>query len=227
MNGTVQIGVRHQLAVALRFRDHFTGAVINSPLQIQVDTLPYVVGAPQTPWRALPVTTDGTYRFVLNQREARPTGNVTVSVTSPTEEYVTDGPLSIPLPPVGTPAVRSSWLFEQDLWPTRRVRVPPGETAIVGRFSNGATVAGFQVFLFKEGTAPLKYARPDAQGEFLFRLPELKGDVTGTTVTSTADIGVQVLDLTNSPLTVLQPPGPAPNAFNVALGKLSVVTFSV
>jgi hypothetical protein len=149
-------------------------------------------------------------------------------VTDPAGEYVNWEPFQVQVPRPGLPhppPLRASdYLVERKLWPTRNFRPPPGETAVAGRVVSGGVnpVSGLKVALFTApGPAPAApYTRTDEGGQFLFRFPLLKGEVTGGTVVAQVSLGVEVRDagglLTATPATVTVP-----------LGRVSVLTFTI
>jgi hypothetical protein len=210
----------HRLAAALRFVDAFTG----TPVRVRL-----AVSIPARRWRALRVAADATYRFVVTDADV-PAGVFDVAVTAPGGKYVNWEPftMKLPLPAVPhLPPVRpSDFLITRTLWPTPQLRLPPRETAVLGLIRNGAAqpVAGLRVALFKPpGPAPAApYTVTDAGGAFLFRLPQLRGSVVGTTVVSTASLAVEVRDALNNPLPV-NPAGPQ----DIPLGEVSTLTFTV
>jgi hypothetical protein len=210
----------HRLGAALRFLDAFAGTRVGVPL---------IVSIPAQNWTALRWEPDATYRFgVTNQ--LLPTGLFDVTVDVPGGEYVSAEPFQVQLPPPSLPhappLLFSDYLVERPIWPTPTFRPPPGETAIHGRIdsSGGATaVSGLKVILFVwPGPVPASpYAYTNANGDFLFRLPGLKGSVSGMTVVSTADLGIEVRDPSNAVI----PVSPV-SVFGVPLGRTSVLRFT-
>jgi hypothetical protein len=189
--------VRHRLAVAVHFTDIFTSRPIAAPLDVRIDTLPIVAGMPRMPWRAVRGPNDQTYRFLVTNETVMPAGTLTVVVTSPNHEYASFEafePFTVTLPrPLAHPPTpaRSDYLIARPLWPTRSLRLPPGETAILGRLvSAGATpTAGLKVTIWRDGTSmpATPYTYSNNAGEFVFRLPGLKS-VNGGTVSTTAPL---------------------------------------
>jgi hypothetical protein len=212
--------VLHRLAVVLRFVDAFTDAPVRVPLAVSI---------PARAWPARYAETDATYRFLVTDADL-PAGTFAVAVTAPGGEYVSWEPIAVQLPPPGlahAPPLRAGdFLVTRPLWPTPRLRLPPAETAVVGRVvsASAAPVAGLRVALFKPPGAPpaAPYTRTDARGEFLFRLPHLRGSASGGVVVSKAAVAAEVRDASNNPLAVT-PAGPQ----DVPLGKASVLTFGV
>lgn len=199
--------VRHRLAAAFRFVDIFTGKPVDMPLDVRVETfpLPFVKGSPNLPWRAVPGPNDDTYRFFVTNNAVMPASPspIPVTVSMPAnvakEAYVSFESVEVTLPlPLAahppTPA-RSDFLIEKTLWPTRAVKVPAGETAVVATVkSAGATPIGrLRVKLWAGlGPPPVSpYAYTDASGEFLFRLAELK-TVVGGVISTTAMVNIEI-----------------------------------
>jgi hypothetical protein len=213
--------VVHRLAVALRFVDAFTGTSVRAPLAVSISALG---------WSALGVESDSTYRFLVTNAAAVPAGTFDVAVTAPGGEYVNWESIQVqlprPSPPHPPPFNGNDFLVSLPLWPTPLVRTPPGETAVVGRVvsTSAAAVAGLRVIIFLEpGPAPAApYTRTDPAGAFLFRLPLLRGSVSGSTVVSTASVGVALRDTLDNPLAVV-PAGP----IDLPLGRTSMLTFTI
>ncbi len=227
-------GIVHHLGAALRFVDAFTGRPVSAPLDVLAETLPVVAGMPTTPWRAVPGPNDGTYRLLVTNRIVMPVGPVPVTVVAPGREYVNFEPFSIALPRafVAHPPTpdRSDFLVERVLWPTRLLRIPSGETAIVGHVhsAGGLTpIVALRIRIWPSG-APLPatpYAYTDDAGDFSFRLPALKGSVSGGAVASTADLD---LDVRLPPAyavaaSIAAPPVP----FTVDLGRVTTLQITV
>jgi hypothetical protein len=157
----------HRLGVAIRFIDVFTGEVIRVPLQ---------VSAPAQNWQAVRRAQDATYRFVFSEVSV-PTGSFDIDVEAPGGEYLNWIPIEVTLPivPATSPITVGDYLMELPLWPTRRVRPPDGETAVIGRLVSATAnpVSNLDIRLFRQGDpAPaMPFARSDGMGAFLFRLP--------------------------------------------------------
>jgi hypothetical protein len=224
----------HRLGAVLRFVDAFSAVPVRARLEVRVESLPVVAGMPGTPWNAVPGRGDGTYRLMVSGGTVLPVGAIAVTVSAPGREYVNFEPFTVALPrPLvahpPTPA-RSDFLVERPLWPTRSLKVPPGETAIVGRVSStgGTTaVARLRVKLWPSGS-PMPaspYAYTDDAGEFLFRLPALTGSVSGGVVVSTADLALDVR-LPPAYVTPVAPTAPA-IPFTVSLGQASTLQIDV
>ena len=179
--------VRHRLGSAVQFVDAFTSTPVRVPLDVRVETLPAVLGMPRLPWRAVRGPGDDTYRFLVTNETVAPVGNVDVRVDAPGREYASFEPFALALPrPLTahppTPA-RSDFLVQHALWPTRSLRLPPGETAIVrpcaapgprrsraSRSRSGRTGS-------RSPRSP--YAYTSDAGELVYRLPDLKTVVGG------------------------------------------------
>jgi len=226
--------VVHRLGTVLRFVDAFSAAPVNTPLEVRAESLPVVEGMPNTPWRAIPGPSDGTYRLLVTNRTVLPVGAISVTVSAPGHEYVNFEPFTVvlPRPLVAHPPTpdRSDFLVERPLWPTRSLRVPPGETAVVGRVNSiGGTTAvarlRLKIWLFGSPLPATPYAYTDDTGDFLFRLPALKGSVSGGIVISTADLALDVR-LPPAYVTPVAPAAP-PIPFTVNLGRVSTLQIDV
>lgn len=191
--------VVHQLAAAVRFVDIFTQQAVAVPLDVRAETLPVVPGMVSLPWRAVRGLTDQAYRFLVQNETVMPAGSVTVEITAPGGEYVNFEPCAfvLPRPLVAHPPTpaRSDFLVQHVLWPTRSLRLPAGETAIVGRFiSAGASpISQLKVTVWPDG-APIPsspYTYSNDRGEFVCRLPELK-TVAGGVISPTASLRLDV-----------------------------------
>jgi hypothetical protein len=173
--------LQRSLAAVYRFYDAFL-----FPLDDRTPPIvsPLDVSIPAFGWTALPAQSDATYRFsALTLRRAAPTGiNLAVQVSAPDGDYSSLNPILLSLPrPISTPPRRSDFLIAQPLWPTPAFRPPTGETAVRGGIFSlaAAPVADLDVEIWP-GAAPVPPAgtpvtRSDGNGEFLYRLPMLKG----------------------------------------------------
>lgn len=190
----VSPAITHELAAAVRLVDGFTGTPLRERYDVRISG--------QEWWVPLYREEDATYRFLLSNRPLPALGSVSLVVTSPDPgaAHADLGGLTLtipgPAPPV--PLTVGHFLVEHPLWPTRSFRPPPGETFIKGRCVRaGQPVAG-QLVQIAEGAAPLPAtpaARTDADGEFAYRLPDLRVDATTPgTVVDTADLHVAVAD---------------------------------
>jgi hypothetical protein len=225
--------VVHRLGAVLRFVDIFSATPVTAPLDVRAETLPVVSGMPNTPWRAIPRQSDATYRFLVSNRTTLPVGAIPITVSAPGHEYVNFEAFTVvlPRPFVAHPPTpdRSDFLIERPLWPTRSLRVPPGETAVVGRVTTGGVtgIARLRIKIWPSGS-PLPatpYTYTDDAGEFLFRLPALKGSVSGGVVTSTASLALDVR-LPPAYTTPVVPTAPT-IPFTVTLGRVSTVQIDV
>jgi hypothetical protein len=88
--------------------------------------------------------------------------------------------------------------------------------------SGGATqLAGLRIFLFP-GVMPLSpYAYVNANGEFLFRLPQLRTTFSGGAITNTATLNVVCLDPANTPVVI------APASVNLTFGRVRELALTV
>jgi hypothetical protein len=205
--------VTHRLAFACAFTDEFTGEPVRSPLSVTIPLLGL------TAFRS---EQEATYRFQATNAEV-PTGSVSVIVSSLLQDYASFEPITVSLPIIpGTPPLRNDFLVTRSLWPTRRLALPPGETAVVGRVvpaAPGLSVAGLRVVL-SVGPPPLDapYAYTDAHGEFLFRLPTLVAQLVGGVVSTTETLTITASD--GGAVTV------APATFTVTLGQVQFQQFT-
>jgi hypothetical protein len=180
--------LERSLAAVYRFYDAFyfpvTGATppISSPLNVSI---------PELRWKALAGESDRTYRFsALTMTQPAPVGvNLAVDVVSPGGEYVNLEPILLTLPlPRSVPVVASDFLIARPLWPTVALRPPAGETAVHGHIHSPTAqpVAGLTVEMWNDpAPAPppgTPYTLSNAHGDFLYRMPLLKGR-TGSTAT--------------------------------------------
>lgn len=194
--------VVHRLSAAIRFVDAFTAKAVTQPLDVRAEVLPVVLGMPNPPWLAVRGPSDDTYRFFVTDNTVAPVGPIPVSVSAPGEEYASFELLepftvTLPRPVVAHPPTpdRSDFLVERTLWPTRLLKVPPGETAIVGRVTNASgPVPALKVRMGKApGPLPATpYTYTSDSGEFVVRLPSLK-TVNGGVPTTTASILIELL----------------------------------
>jgi hypothetical protein len=220
--------VRHRLGSAVQFVDVFTSKPVDCPLDVRADTLPIVPGMPRVPWRAVRGRNDDTYRFFVTNAVVMPVGPIAVSVSAPGNEYADLEPFSVTLPrPLvahpPTPA-RSDYAVQHRLWPTRRLKLPPGETAIVGRLVSGGItpVARLKVTIWPNGVpmpaSPYSYSNDE--GEFVHRLPDLK-IVNGGVISPMASLQI---DLRLPPTYV---PAVAPTLIKTEVGTVLAVPFPI
>jgi hypothetical protein len=171
--------VRHSLAVALSFEDVFSGTPVRAPLHVSI---------PALSWNAV-ARGDGTYRFVRTIGDV-PTGTFDVEVIAPGGEYRSFEPVQITLPHVApTPPRRQDWMIVKTLWPTRKLRLGPGETALVGRFETAGVPQASRKVRFI-GQAAHTYS--DENGELLAYFPDAKRDVLDSPPTVTLDVAIEV-----------------------------------
>ncbi len=229
--------IQHRLARALRFVDVFSGRQVDVPLDVRAETLPVVPGMPRLPWRA--AAKDGVYRFFVSNHVVDPVGAIRVTVTAPGGEYVNHEPFDINLPATlaGPFPLPSDYLVERPLWPTRKVVIPTGETALlVSVRSAGATnVAGLRVHARRTAPAPPPPAIPDppygytdAEGACVVRLvrPEFKRVFSGGTLLSAVSLQLELRapPAFAVPIAITSPPMPIPN---VRLGETTVLFLDV
>ena len=173
--------LRRSLAAVFRFYDAFYFPIDDRtpPIDAALE-----VAIPSLGWTALRNEADATYRFsALTLEQPVPSGPaLAVQVVSARGDYVSFEPIVLTLPrAVSTPPRRSDYLIALPLWPTTAFRPPGFETAVYGRILSPTAqpVSDLRVRAWTGG-APLPppgspYTRSNAQGEFLFRFPLLKG----------------------------------------------------
>jgi hypothetical protein len=174
--------LRRTLAAVYRFHDAFHAPVdertppIRSPLEVSI---------PALRWNALRVEDDASYRFsAATLTQAPPSGGpFQVRVSAPAGDYrsLEDIVLNLPRWTPPAPPKREDFLMFLPLWPTPALRPPPGETAVRGHIFGppALPVEGIKVEMWP-GNAPTPpagtpYTRSNADGDFLFRFPLLKG----------------------------------------------------
>jgi hypothetical protein len=179
--------IRHQLSLAVRVDDHFTGAPWPDEVVVSLDTAEPPVRAQGGGTRHA----DGTYRFAGLLPGAR---QLTVAVPGGAAfPWAASTAVTLPLGAPATPVV-------VELWPSPAARIAAGTIAIRGRLVTAA--AGQEVRMeARGGAAPRnRRTRCDAAGELVFvvvgsmaqnaaGLIELDVTVPGRTVAS-----IQVLD---------------------------------
>jgi hypothetical protein len=220
--------VRHHLSAAVRFVDAFTTGPVRVALDVRAETLPAVIGMPRVPWPAVRGHDDDTYRFLVTNQTVAPVGNVPVTVEAPGKEYADFEPLvvALPRPPIAHPPTpaRSDFLVQHNLWPTRALKLPAGETALVAVLkSAGATpVARLRVTIWPDGSpqpaAP--YAYSNDRGELVYRLPTLK-TVIGSVISPVAAL---LIDLKLPPAYVA---AVIPSQIKTDAGAVLGIPFSV
>ena len=216
----VGVDLIHRLCIAVRFSDMFTGETVDTPMSVTIPSLRLA---------AFRADTDFTYRFVVTNRDIPVAAAADLQVEIPggeyraVEEMQVSFPISVGHPP---PIIRPDYLAEFPLWPTRRRRPLAGETAVIGRItSGGATnVAALRVRLFvPPGPPPVRpYTYTDSNGEFFFRLPQLKARMSGSTPILTATLGVEIRDALNA---IVSPVNPGSIVVN--LGSSTLFEFTV
>ena len=232
--------VRHRLAAAFRFTDAFTGKPVTSPLDVLVETLPIVPGMPNLPWEAVAAPTDGSYRFFVTNETVMPVGAINVTVSSLRGDYFDfeGGAIVLPLPFTAHPPTpaRSDFLVTRTLWPTRSLKIPPGETAVVARVrSAGATPVDRLRVKIWSGLGPppaTPYTYTDGSGELVFRLPALK-TVVGGVITPTATMSLEIrvppaYVTTVAPTQIVTDAGTVlPIPFTLDLGRITNLLISI
>jgi len=188
----------HRLGAAVLFEDAFTGGAVTVPIDVQARTVPIVAGMPMLPWKAVRGLNDPAYRLMVSNQTVMPLGLVQLDVDIPGRQYENFEPLQVgPLPlPLSAPRpLRSDLLVRHALWPTRVLRLPAGETAVIARVISGGAnpTAGLKVTIWP-ATAPMPprpYAYTDTDGQLVYRLPSVKtvnGGVTSTTALLRIDV---------------------------------------
>jgi hypothetical protein len=226
--------VTHLLGAAMRFLDAFTARQITVPLSVSAQALPIVSGMPNLPWTAMRGLNDATYRFMVSNNTVMPAGAIAVQVVAPGNEYINFEAitLNLPRPLVAHPPLpaRSDYLVDRSLWPTRLFKIPSGETAIVGLVRSAGAITPLSLLRVKMWPAPAPmpatpYAYTDSLGQFLFRLPGLKGSVSGGVVTSTVSVNLDI----RLPPAYVTPVGPTAPAlpFTISLGQVTTLSISV
>jgi len=228
--------IQHRLGVVLRFVDAFTGRPIDAPLDVRTIALPSLppppARPPNLPWRAVRSEGDSSYRFIASDGETLPSGAVEILVDDPRGAYVNFEPLtiSLPRPLVAHPPApdRSDFLVERKLWPTRLAALGPSETAVIGRVVSSGALTDVAALKIRLGVAPLAldvYTYTNGAGEFVVRLPGLKGKVVGTFVTATTALDIEMLEPPAYTSSVIPTAPPFP--FTVTLGQVTAMEIQV
>lgn len=195
--------VRHQLSMAVRVDDHFSGVPWPHELDVSLDI-------PDRPVRvqggASVRHADGTYRFI-----GLPAGPRQITVAAKDGTAFTWDPMTNVVLPLADP--RDPVVIE--MWPAPSARVSPGGITIRGRLVIAG--AGQEIEIRTVGVVPprIRRSRCDATGELTFvvvgpvalnadGLVELDVTVPGRTLTS-----IQILDGDTDP-TFPGPIFPAP-----------------
>ena len=227
---TDSITLTRDLAVAVRFVDPFTNQPVRAPFSVSIAALN---------WAAWWVENDATYRFSLANAPLvggapqLPVGTFDLELALPGRENAPADPLgalprgpyadfetrqvTLPLPAPHSPPVPTDYRVDLALWPTVAFRVPPGETAVVGRVVSASQqfVVGLKVILLDASVPPPPnppYARSDGAGQFLVRLPGLRRDPAAS---PTANLSVQLFDPANAPIVVV------PAILTVPIGQVT------
>jgi hypothetical protein len=173
--------VQRTLSAVYRFYDAFF-----FPLDDHAPPLiaPLEVSIPALRWNALRVEADATYRFsAFTLTQPAPAGvNLDVQVAATNGDYINLEPILLTLPLVlSVPLQRADFLILRPLWPTTAFRPPETETAIRGqiRSPTAQPVANLKVEMWPGVSvlppAGTPFTRSNANGDFLFRFPLLKG----------------------------------------------------
>ncbi|MBX2796101.1 MAG: hypothetical protein KTR31_00490 [Myxococcales bacterium] len=181
---------------AIAFRDVFVDGAdapyLRRPLTVSCEGLSVYSAA------------DGTHRFsVSGNPPVVPPGPYTVSVRDPSGAYLAPAPIVVAGP--------ASTVQEATLWPTRRLRVPEGETAVAGQVRDlqGVPWPGLSVWIH-EGVTPLPTAPSgwtDERGEFLVRLRDQSGAAEPDPVTLNVTVRDGLVDISVTPASVTIAPG--------------------
>ena len=225
--------VSHHLNAAVRFIDHFTVLPVRAVLSVRATTLPAAPpGLPTVPWTAYRAPADGTYRFLVGNGTIPPTGAIAVTVDAPAKDYAAFEPLTLTLPlvppPHPLPVQPADFLVEHPLWPTPALRLPFGETAVVGtvRSAGANPIAGLRLKIWTGTALPpaSPYAYTGAGGEFVFRLPGLRTSPAAISVTLFVEVTLPPTYTTAVPVGAMAP-------FTVPLsvrpGRVVNVTFTI
>lgn len=197
--------VHHALGIALLFEDVFSGAPVRAPLRVSIPTLR---------WNAV-AGGDGAYRFVWTIGEP-PAGTYAVEVVAPGGEYRNFEPFQITLPhPAPTPPTRQDWMMQRLLWPTRKLRLGPTQTALIGRFERGGVPQPGRKVRFI-GAAAHSYT--DENGELLAYFPNAKRDVMDTPPSVTLSLAIEVDNGTASV---------SPAAVSIVMGSVLFQRFEI
>ena len=142
------------------------------------------VSIPSLGWNAMRVDSDHSYRFsAVTLTQPAPNGpNLPVQVLAPAGDYVNHDAILLSLPlALSAPPLRGDFLIRRPLWPTTALRPPAGETGVRGHIHSPTAqpVAGLKVEMWTGAalvpSAGTPFTRSNADGDFLFRFPLLKG----------------------------------------------------
>jgi hypothetical protein len=209
--------LQRTLSAVYRFYDAFFYPIDDRtpPVASSLD-----VSIPSLGWSALRAGGDFSYRFsALTLTRPAPGGaNLAVQVIAAGGDYASFEPILLTLPlPLSTPPKRADFLIATPLWPTTALRPPGGETVVRGliRSSTAQPIADLKIQMWI-GAAPLPppgtpFTRSNANGDFLFRFPLLKG-VPGQNVL----VNIQLSD---GAVPV------APGALSIVLGQTQIIEF--
>jgi hypothetical protein len=157
----------------------------------------------------------------LTLTQPAPTGtNFVVEVTAPAGDYVSFEPILLKKLPVtiSSPPARADFMNAVPLWPTTAVRLAIGETAVRGVLASltAQPVADLKVEMWLDpavappGVSPF-YTRTNANGDFLYCFPLLKG-AAGSSV----PVKIRLNDGT---VTVV------PSSLSIVLGRTQILHF--
>jgi hypothetical protein len=199
---------KHRLGVALQFFDAFAQTTVGIPLRVSIPAMNLVAVAPRAG--------DDVYRFLLPEPPFPPPPPATVAVFVEGDDYTSHEAILVQLPSMPSapppPVLRRDYLVRVPLWPAVSVRVPPGETAVIGHVVSGTPpnvvpAVDYKVVLFTSGETvnSVPYARTDENGDFLYRLSRLKGSVIGNVVTKTATCTAAMFTPADVPVAAVNP----------------------
>jgi hypothetical protein len=183
-----------RLLAAIRFQDAFTKEQVRVPLRVSV---------PQLRLKGIYHAGSGVYSLAASG-VSLPSGTFPLVAEAPGEEYVLWEPHPLVLPLTSAAAtLRERFLVDVPIHPTRRLRMRPGETTVVGRILRSASLAqtqDLQVQLIRQAPLLSLETRTLGSGEFFFRvpLPELAG---GGTSVSPESVRFEVRTPQGMPLT--------------------------
>ncbi|MBK4216500.1 hypothetical protein JJJ17_11235 [Paracoccus caeni] len=157
-------GIRHQLSLIVRFRDHFTGQPV--PQELPVRLAGSLLRPVRRPDGKGIRQADGSYRFL-----GAGTGAQTILWRRPLTRaeagwvrWDADDPqVTLPLPDPAT-------VVEVDLWPAADAIATAGQTGIRGKLQ-GSDTAGLEIRIAQQGQPFDRMTRTDQGGEFLFLPP--------------------------------------------------------
>lgn len=185
--------VRHQLSLAVRVEDHFSGEPWPEEVEVELDTHePPLKTQGGDRFRH----SDGTYRFIRLTPGAK---QLTVRTSDGTAFTWT------PTTAVNVPLISPSTPVVIEMWPSPKARIAAGNIVIRGRLVTAA--AGQEVTIEVVGRPPRnRRTRCDASGEFAFVVVgpmELNADyelVLAVTVPTRTVDTIQILDGDTNPI---------------------------